>query len=1073
MRLLGVIRNPRVAIPLLILLSVGGLAGLARLLFKNWLIALIVALAVLLIVLVVLVVRMLIGREREDRLERGLEAPEQAEAASESATRRSARSTLQATFREALSEIRTRLRAGVNELPWYLLLGETGSGKTLLLEQSGLDVPAAYARSRVFGPTQALDFYLANEAIMLDTAGRYFDGGEADGEEWQTLLRLLRSSRPDCPIDGVIFTLPIPTLLGSSPDDLRARAHQLRRRLNELEDTLGVIAPVYLLLTKADRLEGFVEVARRLPQDKARGAFGWTNDRRDVVEESAVAEGFAEICERLDRFLPELILGEPEPRRQRSIFMLPQDLEAVGRGVRQFVAEAFKPSVYKYEKPFLRGVYLVCSRAEGGTLSPSLQRLGHEWARTQHAEEPGGCFLRDLFMEIIVGDEGVAVPGSRLGPLARRVLVGAGLAVGLVALIVWGLSFADNYSGSHRLATSARLVQSSDPPLPDVDELRAAIEEEGARAQSLRNRLGFGRLERAVERARRNFVRAFDRHYEDPTKERLAEALRRRDDRAIEAAVVLAADLDFLAGGAVAGSVAPDLSAYFSPRIREPERYAGSYRAYVSWLSEGERVEAVRDEQELFERVADLILDLRRLEELTRSPAGSYPSVSYPRGLEPASDDPPPERLPGIYTRHGFDGLVSGLLEAYERSGAMSPGKLGRFRRTYLERFERGWRRHLLDAPELARPDAAVKESPYLALVDQLEENTSVELPWDDGVPEWMEMIHEVRADGREVEAEEAAEPEGGSAPWSEYLAALENVAIDVEDARTRRSHALSLVRDVAGGEPNSFADALSTVREIMPRGADATASAKLRKLLELPILNGFSAVADSALAELDESWRQRIAEPFGSACDERCLAALYGQGGELERFRRDEIEPFYGDAGPKPLLAERGLPFGPDFLAWMENGSALQRRLPAAGGFGATRVPVRVRGIPSRVDDPSGLLAKRVELRLRCPEGPQVFSYRAGSQPHTFSWTSACDELTLRVVLARSGETGERQLQRTWRGPFALPSFLQQGTPSGAGRLGWELVEGDLSVLVRYEILSGQELREMAHRTPPGSMGG
>ena len=1051
--------SPRVYLPSLVVATAGAVSVAAWLLFENWLVALILALSVLLFVLVLLVVRMMIGREREDRLDRGLEGGEEIRAARSIERRDTARRGLQTSFKEAVAEIRSQLDAGVSELPWFLLIGGPGSGKTTLLGESGLDVPAEYARSRVAGPTLGLEFYLSNEAIMLDTPGGYFDGGEHDEEDWRTLLKLLRGARPDCPIDGVIFALPAATLLTDSDEQLRQTAHQLRRRLNEIEDKLGVVAPIYLVLTKSDLIEGFVETAERLPQPLVEGAFGWTNDRREVVEHSAVDHAFVEISERLDRFLPGLLLGEQDPRRQRSIFLLPQELLEVGRRASHFVAEAFKPSVYKSEKPFLRGVYMVSSRPEGTALSPSLQRLGQSRACTSHhAVQSSGLFQRELFLDIISGDEGVAIPGGRLGPLGRRLVLGVGAALGAVAISVWSFSFASNYQGAARLATLARLLQSTDPPLQDIDQMRHAIDEESANAAGFANSVGFGLLGESVDRAKDGFVAAFRTHYDGPSKQRLGDALRRGSDRSVDAAVRLAGDIGFLLDPLNAPT--PELSPYLSLRVKSPERYVEIYRAFGSWMSEADRLILLREEQDLFESVVERILDIYRLEEITRPATGSYPSVGYPAELGRA--DGGTERIPGLYTKTGFDGLVSTLLEAYGRSGTASPGKLKRFQRTYLERFDRSWLRYLLDVPELASDDAALKESPYLALISQVEQNTRADLERENGVPAWVRKVRHVRGPL-------SLDP-NVPAPWLTYQEALDIVAVDVEGANAVGTQALSLARDVALDKPNSFTEALDTVHRILPRGNDSAITTKLRTLLELPVLNAFSSVARAALRELDETWQQQIALPFAGSCDERCLANLYGASGEYERFRQDDLAPFYGEAGLRLLLENRALPFGPEFLSWMENGAILQRRLP--GGLTGSSVPVRVRAIPPRVTDLSGLRAKRIELRLQCPEEAQTFVYRSGDHSHTFNWTSACDQLTLRVSLARLGETSERQLERVWRGPFALPNFLKDGESTGSQRLLWNLAESGLVVVVRYEILSGQELREMAHQTPPSSMG-
>ena len=143
-----------------------------------------------------------------------------------------------------------------------LIRGEPGSGKSALLRESGFELPAEFARLPAPGPTRDCDFWLANEAILLDTSGRYSRSEEAaDRSEWRSLLRLVRGARPGMPVNGVVVAVPATSLLGRSASDVEENARQLRRTLNEIIDELGVDAPIYIAVTKVDLVDGFVELA--------------------------------------------------------------------------------------------------------------------------------------------------------------------------------------------------------------------------------------------------------------------------------------------------------------------------------------------------------------------------------------------------------------------------------------------------------------------------------------------------------------------------------------------------------------------------------------------------------------------------------------------------------------------------------------------------------------------------------------------------------------------------------------------------------------------------------------------
>ncbi|HCC0980994.1 TPA: type VI secretion system membrane subunit TssM [Salmonella enterica subsp. enterica serovar Paratyphi C] len=132
------------------------------------------------------------------------------------------------------------------ELPWFMVVGSPGDGKTTALLNTGLQFPLAEQMeqtSRILtvpgGGTLHCDWWFTNEAVLIDTAGRYArhdDGGEASAAqrnagEWQGFLGLLRKHRPGAPLNGVILTLNVADLTAQSP------AERLTLRLDQGLDT--------------------------------------------------------------------------------------------------------------------------------------------------------------------------------------------------------------------------------------------------------------------------------------------------------------------------------------------------------------------------------------------------------------------------------------------------------------------------------------------------------------------------------------------------------------------------------------------------------------------------------------------------------------------------------------------------------------------------------------------------------------------------------------------------------------------------------------------------------------------
>ena len=86
---------------------------------------------------------------------------------------------LRERFEEAVATLRAggRRRTSLYDLPWYIIIGAPGSGKTTALVNSGLHFPVEQRTGRGalrgVGGTRNCDWWFTDEAVFIDTAGRY------------------------------------------------------------------------------------------------------------------------------------------------------------------------------------------------------------------------------------------------------------------------------------------------------------------------------------------------------------------------------------------------------------------------------------------------------------------------------------------------------------------------------------------------------------------------------------------------------------------------------------------------------------------------------------------------------------------------------------------------------------------------------------------------------------------------------------------------------------------------------------------------------------------------------------
>ncbi len=1077
------LKQPHVYWPIVILLAGVLVAVGSYFVIGRWLDAIIIALALAIIALMVVVLRSFFAMEKEDRLGRGLD-----DEGPQTAAQQAASESVEQGFRRAVEEIRSsRLGAGgIDALPWLLMLGESGEGKTAAVRESGLELPAEYA-SRVSGaPTQSCDWWLTNEAIILDLAGRYLGCDDDETRaEWRALLRLLRRQRPGCALNGIVFTISVDSLLGRSERELDDVARSLRRRVNEVTDELGVDLPLYVAVTKVDHLEGFIECVNASPLLQPQGALGWTNDQRVLADpEERVVECLAASVERLEGILPELILRDPDLAHRRRLFAFPQEFEQTIRAVGCFISRAFAATPYDVP-PYLRGVYFTSARREGLTVSPQLHRLGQDWARNrvEGSTAPGGIMLGDLFHEIIVGDRDLALPIDRFGQRARLALnVAAGFAVGLLALW-WVVSFSSNFLGIRRLQHEATAVVQGASSLSALDAMRDVIEQESGDMRVLRRGGLGGSMEAALARARQTYTWGFGREFEVMTKRKLASVVKGFDAGAFEALAQLASDVSWLARRADETLAArPELARYapISGNQTDVEAFGRGYDAFVRWSEHSEVQRRIDQEREAVAGAAARLLELKRLEAWAES-SRAYPPVRYADVGLPGAEQSSTQ-VSGAYTQRAWDGLVVRLLEAIDSTGTAS-GKAKLFQQTYMRRYDEQWRQFLIDTPTPVQRHADVKSSPYLDLVEQIHRNTSVELPRSEAPPTWIGALREARREEpletEQPKAREEAEQAGGEKPkpppppWRVYQEALIPLAADTETAMADGEAAVALALQMANRQGTSFEKALKGVGQLVPAEGDPEAAAKLEAILAMPILDAASAVIGRAFEQLDGQWRRRLVEPYSGRLTSSTIAQLYGRTGEAAGFRTGELTAFYQDGRAVHIIGDRGMPFGRGFLRWMKSAERLQRVLGAGSLAAGGKLVARLQGVPARVDGRKGLRVAEREIRLRCDDGIQIFKYTEGMGQYTFKWSPDCDELTLRITVLESGRRRELAPVKEWKGPMALPRFLQQAKRSG-NDLRWVIryAEAAVSVVMSYRLREGEELLAMKHESPPKSMG-
>lgn len=399
-------------------------------------------------------------------------------------------------------------------LPIALVLGPRGSTKTSVLMNSGLD-PELLAGEVVRGdaviPTDPVNVWYAQGTILVEAGGPLLD----DADRWRRLVGHLQPRRFAAAVGRgrqasriAIVTFPCDEFLkpGAS-QSMAAMARQLRARLSEASQQLGIRLPVYLLFTRTDRLPFFTDYVRSFSTAEAQQVLGATLPLAGDAggswaerESRRLNAAFARIVEALGARRLELLPREVQPEVRAGAYEFPREMRRIVEPAVQLLLDVFRPSQLGVN-PFLRGFYFTgvrpvilsdvvaeiapqqaADRSYGDGATQVFDAAMVQQAMQQTTARGGGSrkvpqwvFLHRLFRDIVLRDDmalRITGSGTRV-ELLRRGLIATAAAACVVLTLGFTFSYVNNRSlirGSVSAVTEASDVGRL-PGTRNADEL--------------------------------------------------------------------------------------------------------------------------------------------------------------------------------------------------------------------------------------------------------------------------------------------------------------------------------------------------------------------------------------------------------------------------------------------------------------------------------------------------------------------------------------------------------------------------------------------------------------------------
>lgn len=410
-------------------------------------------------------------------------------------------------FGEALklleqSTSNTKSGAHLYELPWYIIIGPPGSGKTTALINSGLDFPleGEFGKDSIRGNggTRHCDWWFTTEAVLIDTAGRFTtqDSHESvDKAAWQKFVDLLKQYRKQRPINGALVAVSITDIFALSEHERANYAHTIRRRIDELINQLGINFPVYFMFTKCDLVAGFNEFFANLTHEEQGQVWGDTFEFADDANSGLNVDDYGKRYDQLMTRLNSQILTKVNRANDKdtsAILGFPSQMASLKEPITLFLKAIFSGNPYQ-KSALLRGVYYTSGTQEGTPIDRLLGSMAANWGVKAHIS--GGLggkgrsyFVRRLLKEVVIPESDLAGTDQKVVK-RRRIMQGAAYVGAIAALVaaigLWTMSYQQNLNhitviGDH-IALAQDVAVSDDmvgadfsAVLDELNEMRAA-----------------------------------------------------------------------------------------------------------------------------------------------------------------------------------------------------------------------------------------------------------------------------------------------------------------------------------------------------------------------------------------------------------------------------------------------------------------------------------------------------------------------------------------------------------------------------------------------------------------------
>lgn len=1074
------------ALKIFLLIALAAAVGFGALLLADyqnwprWIVAVAMA-AVFFIVVLVLFIRRYYYRRREEKfVKRVVDQDLKAIDAAPAQDRRRLME-LQERWATAVATLRSsRLRHRgdpLYTLPWFMIFGETSSGKSTAVSHARLhSILTDAGPTRGIASTKNCDWWFFESAIILDTAGRYAVPLEdEDREEWERFLVLIAKYRRKEPLNGLIVTLPADRLLNDDQDALMAYGRSIRMRIDQLMRVLGAKFPVYILVTKVDLVLGMTSLAELLPENSREQAMGLLNEKELQSPDDFLQEALSHVSRRL-KDLRLLLASRAGVSNGRAV-LFPDEFERLTPRIQAFITGAFHENPYQ-ETPFFRGFFISSGRQSGLTRSGVLGETTSLKNSAWRLPDIGlGLFLHDFFSTILPKDrDGFRFIGEYLSwrTATMNLALGAWLLLLLTGIGLASLSYLQIRQAMQPVhASFAEKPQMGNDLAQDMVTLgllRDRIAKmEHSLHRGIRPQMGFFQGQQALNGLKGHYNQWFRTYVLNPTDETMGQQFVNLGGNALED--LMAPYLEYLVwridtlSAREGGKPRPDAPGQDGPIQALALAFGGRlpyvaaffpdmYRSYAKWEDDAGILNRERREMQMWSnRIIEMEgRDLHWLVDWAASRPNLPPVTlgDFWGGLGQVHEEPV---IPGAFTLQGkteIQKLLQQVAQAASDQEAFAK-RTQDFWKWYATQFDQAWTmfRHHFDLGMdklLTRDDwlktsasMATMDNPYFNVISRMrDEYAAIQgIRFDPSMVtrfhrefEFLVETYKAKQQGSTLDSkisEKIKHLEARVFRLDDSLAAAEhfeeymNQLKVVQQATATMDAAYRYASQNYGltGEqsPEDLAmAAVNTMSKLLVKG-QAADWRNFWKFVEGPLLFQITLISYETACALNDLWEAQVTSETANTPQRELWSTLFGDQGVVAPFLSGPAQHFLirTQSGWSPSSwLDVPFPFREEFLTFLDQGAVRRQQLQP-------KYTVPITTLPTNVNKDAKSEPYHTNLTLQCAAQPQSLDNFNFPNSLDFVWEPAtCDDVTLTISFR------EVKLAKSWPGEWGFRDFLQ-----------------------------------------------